>query len=322
MLIKISAGTNRVASTKAEKYKKRWFLSHMRDNFPLYTMILPGFLMFLFFNYCPMYGIVMAFQSFKPALGFFHSPFVGLKHFARLLSDPYFLTVFKNTLILGFYTLLFAFPMPILLALLFNEIRNRTYKRIAQTISYMPYFLSTVIVIGIMRDMLSVNDGIINMAIQALGLDKIDFFSTPGWFRTLYIGSWIWQSIGFNSIIYLAAIAGINTEVYESAVIDGASRFKQAIYITLPSITPTIVILFIFAVGGVLGNDFQKILLIYTPATYSTSDVISTYVYRAGIEGASQSYSAAVGLFMSVVSVILLVITNFLAKKLSETSLW
>ena len=285
-------------------------------------MIVPGFLLFLIFCYFPMYGIVMAFQSFKPSLGFFASPYVGLKHFVRLFNDPYFLTTMKNTVILGFYSLIIGFPAPIVLALLFNEIKHTAFKRVMQTISYMPYFLSTVIVIGIIRDMLSVNDGVINQLLAAVGIGKIDFFTSPEWFRTIYIGSGLWQGIGFSTIIYLAAITGVNPEIYESATIDGATRLKQSIYITIPSILPTIMILFIFAVGGILGNDFQKILLIYNPSTYSTSDVISTYVYRSGIEGASQSYSAAVGLFMSVLSLILLAITNYLSKKFGETSLW
>jgi putative aldouronate transport system permease protein len=301
---------------------KQGFVAYMRGHAALYSMLLPGFLMFLIFNYFPMYGITMAFQDFKPSLGFFRSPFIGLKHFERLISDPYFPKLLRNTILLGVYSLFFGFPAPILLALLFNEIKHTTYKRVTQTISYMPHFLSTVIVVGILRDMATMNDGIINMVIQNLGGQKINFFSTASWFRTLYIGSGIWQGVGFSSIIYLAAISGVNPELYESAVIDGASRTKQAVYITLPSILPTIVILFIFSVGGVLGNDFQKILLMYTPATYSTSDVISTYVYRSGIEGASQSYSAAVGLFMSLVSLLLLSATNSLSRKVGETSLW
>lgn len=307
---------------KEKKRKGQPLFAYLRSHFSLYTMILPGFLLFLVFCYFPMYGIVMAFQTFKPALGFFGSPYAGLKYFERLVNDPYFLSVFKNTVVLGLYSLIFGFPAPILLALLFNEIKSASYKRLTQTISYMPYFLSTVIVVGIMRDMLSVNDGVVNSTIAALGGSKIDFFTSANWFRTVYVGSGIWQGIGFSSIIYLAAISGVNPEIYESAIIDGASRAKQAIYITIPCIMPTIVILFIFAVGGVLGNDFQKILLIYNPATYSTSDVISTYIYRSGIEGANQSYSAAVGLFMSVISLILLAATNFLAKRFGETSLW
>lgn len=302
--------------------RRQDFGHYIRAHFALYTMILPGFILFLVFAYFPMYGITMAFQDFKPTLGFFRSPYVGIKHFERLVSDPYFLKIFRNTVLLGLYSLIFGFPAPIILALLFNEIKHSGYKRVTQTISYMPHFLSTVIVIGLLRDLLTLNDGVINLLIDALGGKKIDFFTTARWFRTLYIGSGIWQGIGFSSIIYLAAISGVNPELYESAVIDGAGRLKQAFYITLPSILPTVVILFIFAIGGVLGNDFQKILLMYDPSTYSTADVIGTYVYRSGIEGASQSYSSAVGLFMALISLLILTITNKTAKKLGETSLW
>lgn len=295
---------------------------YVKRNIVLYVMVLPGVLMLIIFNYFPMYGIVMAFQNFKPALGFFNSPWVGSLHFERLITDSQFIRTFKNTIILGVYTLFFTFPAPILLALMLNEIKHSAFKRVSQTISYMPYFLSTVIIVGIMKDMLSMNDGVVNNTIAWLGFSKIDFFTSPEWFRTLYIGSTFWQNIGFSSIIYLAALSGINPELYEAAKIDGAGRIKQIIYLTIPCIMPTIIILLIFAVGGIVGNDWQKILLIYNPATYTTSDVISTYVYRSGIEGASQSYASAVGLFNSVVSMILLVSTNYIARKAGETSLW
>ena len=285
-------------------------------------MVLPGVVMFFVFSYLPMYGITIAFQNFKPALGFFGSSWVGLKHFNRIFGDPMFKNVFKNSLVLGVYSILIAFPMPILLALLYNEVKHSKFKRIAQTISYLPYFLSTVVVVGIMRDMLSINDGIVNDFLAWTGVKKIDFFTRSDWFRTLYIGTGVWQGIGYGSIIYLAAIAGVNPELYEAAVIDGAGRGKQAWHITIPSILPTVVIMFIFSVGGIMGADFQKILLIYTPATYSTSDVIGTYVYRSGIEGANQGYAAAVGLFNSIISLVLLGITNAFAKRFGETSLW
>lgn len=321
-MTEISSGKKFELKKKSVENKREPFSKYIRTNFALYTMVLPGVILLVVFCYFPMYGITMAFQNFKPSLGFFGSPYVGLKHFIRLVTDPYFFLTFKNTILLGFYSLLFGFPAPIILALLFNEIKNSAFKRITQSISYMPYFLSTVIVVGIMRDMMTVNDGVVNNVIQALGGGKIDFFTSANWFRIIFISSGLWQGIGFSSIIYLAAISGVDPGLYESAVLDGASRFKQAVHITIPCILPTIVILFIFAVGGILGSDFQKILLMYNPSIYSTADVISTYIYRAGIEGASQSYSAAVGLFMSVISVVLLAITNFLAKRFGETSLW
>ena len=295
---------------------------NLRKNAALYTMVLPGFVLILIFSYFPMYGVIMAFQNFRPMDGFFGSEFVGLRHFERIITDTLFRRAFMNSLWLGIYSIIFAFPAPILLALLFNEIRHSKYKRFAQTVSYMPFFLSTVIVVGLMRDMLSVSNGVVNIGLSAMGFDRIDFFLRAGWFRTLFIGSGIWQGVGYGSIIYLAAIAGINPELYESAVIDGGNRFRQAIHITIPSILPTVVILFIFSMGGILGNDWQRILLMYNPAIYSTADVVGTYVYRIGIEGGSQSYAAAVGLSMSVIGVVFLVVTNYVCKKLGETSLW
>ena len=211
-----------------------------------------------------------------------------------------------------------------MLAVLLNEVRRIGFKRVTQTISYMPYFISTVVVIGLLREFTSPNDGIVNAAIAALGGERIAFFLRPFWFPSLYIMSGIWAQIGFSSIIYLAAIANINPELYESAVIDGAKRFAQVWHITLPSILPVIVILFILAVGGILATDFQKILLMYSPFTYETADVISTYIYRVGIEseGSNFSYATAVGVFTAVISLIFLVITNRVARSLSETSLW
>lgn len=290
----------------------------------MYTMILPGMIILLLFNYLPMYGVVMAFQKFRPAKGFFRSAWADpfYKYFEQMISDPYFARCMRNTLILGFEWLLIGFPMPILFALLLNELRNGAFKRVTQTISYMPYFLSTVIIVGFMRSILSMSDGPVNILVEALGRSRIDFMNTASWFRPLYIISGVWQTIGYNSIIYLAAIAGIDPELYESAVLDGASRFAQIRHITLPSILPTIVVLLIFAVSGVVGNDFQKILLMYNPTIYETADVINTYVYRAGLENSQFSYSAAVGLTMSLVSFVLLVITNAIAKRVNETSLW
>jgi putative aldouronate transport system permease protein len=286
-------------------------------------MVLPGFVLLLVFSYIPMYGIVMAFQSFRPALGFFKSPFANpwYRYFRQLITDVYFMRLLKNTLVLGVSSLVWGFPAPIIFALLLNEVKGRTFKRLTQTISYMPYFLSTVIVVGIMKLLLA-TDGPISAVLLHSGLQIQNPFLFPEAFRPLYIVSGIWSGIGFGSIIYLAAIAGINPELYEAAKVDGANRFQQIIHVTIPCIAPTIIILFIFAVSGVVGNDWQKILLIYNEATYSTSDVIGTYVYRIGITNTSYSYAAAVGLFMNVVSFFLLVATNYIARAVGETSLW
>ncbi len=298
------------------------FGKYFRINIALYLMLIPGLLNLILFKYLPMYGIIVAFQDFVPNLGYAGSPFVGLKHFEAFFRDPFATRVISNTFILGIYSLLFSFPAPIILALLLNELRYPRFKRVVQTISYMPYFLSVVIVVGMLKDLVSTTDGPINAIITSLGGRRINFLTNPAWFRTLYIGSGIWAGVGFSSIIYLAAMSGINPEMYEAAVIDGASRMQQIWYITLPSIAPTITILFILAVGGILGNDFQKILLLYNPRVYSTADVVSTYVYRSGIEGSSFSYSAAPGLLLNVVSLIFLVAANWVSRKVGETSLF
>ena len=297
---------------------------YIRLNWVLYVMLIPGLINLILFKYLPMYSIVVAFQDYSPKGGFFGSKWVGLKHFEAFFRDPFCWRVISNTIILGLESLIFSFPAPILLALLLNELRYPKFKKVVQTISYMPYFLSVVIVVGMMKELFSMNNGPVNELLAALGLERKNFFMMPSAFRPLYIGSGIWQGIGYSSIIYLAAIAGINPEMYESAVLDGASRLKQIWYITLPSILPTISILFILAVAGILGNDYQKILLMYSPRTYSTADVVNTYVYRYGIETAGNhlSYSSAVGLLVNLVSLVFLVIANTVTGRLSETSLF
>jgi putative aldouronate transport system permease protein len=312
-----------MTSFKASVTHKSPLISNLKRNWPLYTMVLPGVLLILVFSYIPMYGVVMAFERFKPALGFFHSPWADpwYKYFVQLFTDVYFGRLLKNTLLLGLYSLLWGFPAPIILALLFNEIKHSKFKRVAQTVSYMPYFLSTVVVIGIMRILLA-TDGPINALLGNFGTSISNVFLAPEAFRSLYVGSGIWATVGYSSILYLAAIAGINSEQYEAAVMDGASRLQQMFHITIPSLFPTITILLILSVAGIVGNDYQKILLIYNEATYTTADVLGTYVYRVGVEGESRSYAAAAGLFTSVFAFVLLYLTNLFARKFSETSLW
>jgi putative aldouronate transport system permease protein len=312
-----------MTSFKASVNHKSPLILNLKRNWPLYTMVLPGVLLILVFSYIPMYGVVMAFERFKPALGFFHSPWADpwYKYFVQLFTDVYFGRLLKNTLLLGLYSLLWGFPAPIILALLFNEIKHSKFKRVAQTVSYMPYFLSTVVVIGIMRILLA-TDGPINALLGNFGTSISNVFLAPEAFRSLYVGSGIWATVGYSSILYLAAIAGINSEQYEAAVMDGASRLQQMFHITIPSLFPTITILLILSVAGIVGNDYQKILLIYNEATYTTGDVLGTYVYRVGVEGESRSYAAAAGLFTSVFAFVLLYLTNLFARKFSETSLW
>lgn len=299
------------------------FFPYFKRNWVLYMMVLPGLAVLIIFSYLPMSGIIMAFEkNYMPARGLMGSDWVGLEHFAKFFRSAFFERLMGNTLILGIQSLIFSFSTPILFALLLNELRNVAFRRVTQTISYFPYFISTVIVIGLLKDMTSVNGGVVNLLIQKITGNTINFFSDPGWFRPLYIISGLWTGMGYNSIIYLAAISGINPEMYESALLDGANRFQQAVHITLPSISSTIVILLILAVGGIVGNDYQKILLMYSPLTYKTADVISTYVYREGILGGGYSYTTAIGLFNSLISLVLVLGTNWLARKISDTSIF
>ncbi len=292
----------------------------LRDG-SMYVMILPGFLLVLVFNYVPLYGLVIAFKDYDITSTFFGGAWVGFKHFLNFFRDPYFVRIVRNTLLLNAYSIVFAFPVPIIFALLLNEVTLGSYKRLVQSISYLPYFISTVVIVGIMFKLFS-SSGVVNSAAVALGLKRQVFFSTPGWFRPLYIGSGIWQGTGYSAIVYLAAIAGVNVELYESAVIDGANRWKQALHITVPSIMPTIKILLILTVGSLMSVGFDKVYLMYNPSIYETADVISTYVYRRGIEGMDFSFSTAVGLFNSVVGFAFLYTANYISRKTSEHSLW
>jgi ABC-type polysaccharide transport system, permease component len=264
----------------------------------------------------------MGFEKYDFSKGILGSEWVGLYHIKRFISDVYAFRLFKNTLLLGFYSIIFGFPAPIILALSFNEVKNQYFKKVGQTISYLPYFISTVIIIGIMKNMLAVDAGKINNIIEAFGGQGISFFTSPEWFRTIYIVSGIWQTAGYSSILYLAALSGIDPELYESAYMDGASRLQKIFYISLPSIKSTITVMFILAIGGILGNDYTKILLIYSPITYDTSDVVSTYVYRLGIQGGQVDYTTAIGMLLNVISFVFLIASNWVTRKLDETSLW
>ncbi|MBT3273970.1 MAG: sugar ABC transporter permease [Spirochaetales bacterium] len=309
--------------TFSERFARRF-----KKDLPLYILCLPALILLFAFKYFPMYGNIIAFKRFSPRDGFWGSEWVGLKHFISFFSGPYFWRVTRNTLLLGFWSLLITFPAPIVLALLMNELKSQAYKRVIQTISYMPHFISTVIIIGMLKELTSVINGPINDIIAQVGFEKINFFVRPEWFRPMYIGSAVWQGVGFSTIIYLAALAGVDIQLYEASIVDGAGRWKQAIHITLPGIMPTIVILFILSIGQLVSNDFTKILLMYNPATYSTADVIGTYIYRSGLEvsgtggGSNVSFATAVGLFLSFVSFVLLYVTNKISKSVSDIYLW
>lgn len=288
---------------------------------PLYAMLVLPVLYYLIFCYWPMYGVTIAFKDYKILKGVLGSPWVGLKHFRNYLTDPYFYKLLRNTLILNSYGLIFSFPAPIVLALLLNELRSQRFKRVIQSITYLPHFISTVVVCGMIVNLLA-NDGMINNIIANMGGTRVQFLMRAGLFRSIYIISGIWQGVGWGSIIYLAAISGVDEQLYEAATIDGAGRLRQVFAVTLPGIAPTVTVMLIMAIGGIMGVGTEKILLLYNGSTYETADVIATYVYRRGIEGAKFSYSTAVGLFQSVVGLVFLYGANFFSRKVTENSLW
>jgi putative aldouronate transport system permease protein len=288
-------------------------------------MILPVLLGFLLLIFVPMFGLVIVFQNYDLVSGFRNSPWVGLSNFAMFFKDPYFLRVVKNTVVLGFLTLVTTFPIPIILALSMNEVRRQHgwFKRVSQTLSYLPHFISVVVVIGLIHEFFG-TDGVVNQVLSGLGAGPFRFLGVTNWFRPMYLGSIIWQEMGWSAILYLSALTNISTEDYEAAIMDGANRWQQLIYITLPGILPVISLVLILSVSGIVGTDFQRVLLLQAPITYEVSDVIDTYVYRRGLLGLDFSYGAAVGLLSSVVAFLLVFTTNWIAKHVSEDAegLW
>lgn len=289
----------------------------------LIIMSLPMIVFFLIFSYVPMVGLSLAFTNYKPALGLTGSPFVGLDNFIKVFQNPFFPRLMKNTFLIGLYTLLWSFPFPILFALAVNEIRNSKFQKVVQTISYMPYFISIVVIVGLLSNFLSPTTGVVNQIYTMItGNDPISFMSEPKYFRFLYVASEIWQTFGWNSIIYLAALAGVDIALYDSAKVDGANRFQQMLYITLPSIMPTIIIMLVLNMGKVMGVGFEKIILMYSPSTYEVADVIATYTYRRGVVQSDYGFGTAIGLFNSVINMIFIVGANWFSKKFSDTSVW
>lgn len=294
----------------------------LRKYWDLYLIMLPGIAYFIIFKYLPMGGIIVAFQDFSAFAGIRGSEWVGLEHFKNMFMDDEFYTVFRNTLLISLYKLLWGFPGPIILALMLNEVRHMLYKRSIQTLVYLPHFLSWVIIGGILINVLSPSSGIINQVLTMLGFEPIFFLGNPDWFRTVLVASDIWKEVGWGAIIYLAALSSIDPQVYEAAVVDGAGKWKQLIHITLPSLSGTIVILFVLRLGSVLDVGFEQIFVLYNPLVYHVADVIETYVYRTGITQGEFSFTTAVGLFKSVISFILVVAANQAAKKMGHEGLW
>jgi putative aldouronate transport system permease protein len=269
-----------------------------------------------------MYGILYAFLDFSPFKGFLGSPWVGLKHFNTFINSYYFWSLIRNTVKISLTSFVIEFPLPIILALLLNEVRNMKFKKTIQTISYFPHFISTVVIIGMLVQFTTLSDGVVNQVIRQLGGKPVNFMMEEAWFLPLYILVGIWQNWGWSSIIYLAALSAIDIEQYEAAFVDGATRFKQMLYISLPGIMPTITIILILNIGSLFSVSFEKILLMQNPLTMEVSDVINTYIYRKGLQGRQYSLSTAVGLFQTVINAYLLIFANYASRKTSETSLW
>ncbi len=287
-----------------------------------YIMLIPGILFFLVFCYGPMYGLVIAFQDFYPLRGISGSDFVGLKHFRELFTNPFFLSVLRNTLIISLYKLLICFPAPIIFCLALNEIKSHGFKKAVQSISYLPHFISWVVVSGIFLEFLSPSRGPINILLKELGFEPIFFVADPKYFRAVLVITDMWKSVGWGSIVYLAAITNVDPALYEAAEMDGAGRIKQILHVTLPSIMPIITVMFIMESGKILNDSFQQVYNFLTPTTYGVGDVISTFVYRMGIQNMQYSFTTAVDLFKNTISFILVVITNAIARKTSDYGLW
>ena len=290
-------------------------------NYELYVMFIPVVLFYLIFCYKPMYGLIMSFQDFKPSQGIIGSEWVGFKHFKTFFGSFYFGRLIKNTLTISISSIVFVFPAPIILALLLNELRSTKFKRVVQTVSYLPHFISMVVICGMIKQF-TLEAGIINDIIALFGGERVNMLNTPSYFVPIYVISDVWTQVGWGSIIYLAALSGISPELYEAAGLEGAGRFQQMWYVTIPGILPTIVILFVLRMGGVLSVGYEKIILLYNAMTMSTADVISSYVYRKGLLEQSWSFSVAVSLFNSVINMTFLVLTNMFSKRLTENSLW
>lgn len=302
----------------------RWKKSFIKYRY-LHLMIIPGLLFFIVFKYTPMYGLIIAFKHYVGAAGGFQAildaRWVGFKNFEMFFNSMYFTRLLGNTLIISLYRILFFFPMPILLALLMNEIQHTLFKRVVQTVTYMPYFLSWVVVAGLMSILLSPDNGPVNALRQLMGMEPVYFLAQKKYFRTLLVLSEIWKNIGYGSIVYLAAITNVDPTLYEAARVDGAGKLQQIVHVTLPAISEIIAIMLILTVGRVLDDNFDQIFNLYSPATYEVADVFETYIYRTGITEGKFSYTAAVGLFKSAISLTLILVTNRISKKLGSSGI-
>ena len=312
-------------TTAARRVHTKPFGVRLREDFArnrvLYLMVMPVVIFYILFAYLPMYGITIAFQDFNPALGYFKSPWVGWENFKSFFGSVYFWRILRNTLHISLASIIFGFPAPILLALLINEVNSKAFMKSVQTLTYLPHFISLVVVCGIIRDFTSTG-GVVTQMIAKVTGDNTSMLMKPQAFVPLYVVSEIWQGIGWGSIIYIAALSGIDTQLYEAASLDGCGRLRQVIHVSIPGILPTIVIMLILRMGSVLNVGYEKIILLYNPSIYETADVISSFTYRKGLQEFEWSYGSAVGLFNSIVNVFFLLGTNYMSSKLTQSSLW
>ncbi|MHB8646080.1 MAG: ABC transporter permease [Thermomicrobiales bacterium] len=318
----VAETVNRVGNQPWRVSRMRHLARTVRAQYILYLMVLPGIVYFGLFRYLPMYGASIAFKNFRVLKGITGSPWVGFKNFETVFSSPYFTNILTNTVLLSVYKLAFGLPLAIITALLLNEVRVRWFKRTVQTITYLPHFLSWIVVFGVALTVLSPSSGLANKAIAGAGGKPVDFLADPHWFRTVLVASDIWKSIGWNAIIYLAALAGVSPSLYEAAAVDGASRFRRIWHISLPGIRPVIVLVSMLSIGHLLSAGFEQVFIFYNPSVYSVGDIIDTWVYRQGIQGFQYSVAAAVGLFKGVVGCFLIVTANWAAKRWAETGIW
>jgi len=287
----------------------------------VYLMALPVVAFFILFHYVPMYGLIISFKRFTPALGINGSPWVGLKYFQDFFESYYFFRLIRNTILLSVFSLVWGFPAPVILALLIHEVRSVAFKRLVQSLTYVPHFISLVVVAGLLLQFSQMR-GLFNDVLSWFGIDRISFFQDPAYFRPFYIGSGIWQEVGWGTIIYLAALSAIDPQLYEAATIDGAGRWKKLIHVTVPSIFPTIIVLLILRMGQLMTVGHEKIILLYNSSIYETADVIATFVYRKGLLDFNWSYGTAIGLFNSIINLLLVVTANAISRRVNETSLW
>lgn len=318
----ITTTNNSAVDNFTPALRKKSILKRYAEHKYFFIMFFPVVLYYLVFHYGTLYGILIAFKDFRPLDGIWSSPWAGLKHFKAMIEDPYFFTVLKNTLIINFGKLLIGFPAPIILAIMLSEIKKERFKKFVQTVSYMPHFLSWVVLAGMLLEILSPSRGPINAIITALGFKPVFFITEPYWFRKILVGSEIWKGIGFGAIIYLAAISGINPEQYEAAEVDGINRFQKLIYITIPSIMPVIIIMLILRAGNIINDDFEQVFNLMNAKVMEVGDVLSTYTYRQGLINMNMSYGAAVGLFKNVIALIMVLSANFVASKISDDTLF